>query len=561
MNRSLGWIVLVLSLVAPCWATPAEPLLPWQPHEIVLTAGGEHPWWEFPVRAVFRRVGGTESLTVEAYWDGGRHWVVRIALPQPGQWKWHTDSRDAGLADQSGTIEVVAPSPESIAANPNLRGHIRIAPDRRHFEYADGTPLFLLADTLWAGNTARCGLGDNRNGPFFQHLADRKAKGFTAILMQYFHGYGDYSDSPGHRNEGGKPYRDIRTKELNPAHFQSLDLRMKALWDRGFVAAIPATWWGKTNRCVFAPEDARRMSAYCAVRYGAFNAIWSLSGEYQYAFKDCGWTPDDFTAIGEEVQRHNPYRHPLSIHPSGQISWRPPHNVQSSLPFHGQSWLDHHWLQTGQSVDRLFNIVTRLAENRALRPPMPVFCSESYYERADDPETAYHTRWQVWTAMLNGAAGYGYGAQGVWQFLDPADPNGETGKATRESVPWSEAARLPGSQQVGHARTLLMSLDWWKLQPRRHALQVDGRTNPPPGKKDLTPPQAAASDGGTWVIYVPRGNAARELTLKEIRGQDRSARWFNPRTGDFHDGSFAVKAAALPPRPVPADEDWVLVMD
>ncbi len=411
-------------------------LLCWQPHEISIIAEQEHSWWEFPVHVVFQHDVGSEGLRVEGCWDGDRRWVARFALPQPGKWTWHSESADPGLAGKSGTIEVIAASLDQVAENPNLRGHVRIADDQRHFEYADGMPFFLLADTLWAGNTARCGLGANEDGPFFTHLADRKAKGFSAILMQYFHGYGDYPDSLGHRNEGGKPYVDIETKQLNPAHFRFLDRRMQALWQHGFVAAIPATWWGKTNHCVFTPEDARRMSVYCAVRYGAFNAIWSLSGEYQYAFKDCGWTPDDFTAIGEEVQRHNPFHHPLSIHPSGQINWKPPHNVQSSKPFHGEAWLDHHWLQTGQTTDRLFNIVTRLEENRELQPPMPVFCSESYYERAGDVETAYHTRWQIWTAFLNGAAGYGYGSQGVWQFLDPSDPQGETGKRTKESVPW-----------------------------------------------------------------------------------------------------------------------------
>lgn len=89
------------------------------------------------------------------------------------------------------------------------------------------------------------------------------------------------------------------------------------------------------------------------------------------------------------------------------------------------------------------NIVTRLAENRALQLALPVFCSEAYYEPAADPETAYHARWQVWTAMLNGAAGYGYGAEGVWQFFDQIDPLGETGKQTKVSVPWREAVPLP----------------------------------------------------------------------------------------------------------------------
>ena len=36
-------------------------------------------------------------------------------------------------------------------------------------------------------------------------------------------------------------------------------------------------------------------------------------------------------------------------------------------------------------------------------------------------------------------------AQGVWQFLDRSDPQGETGKLTESRpVPWRDAMRLPG---------------------------------------------------------------------------------------------------------------------
>jgi hypothetical protein len=155
-----------------------------------LTAEREHPWWEFPVRARFQRDGGGETLTVEAYWDGGRRWVLRTALPKPGVWLWRTESADGGLSGQSGRIAVVAPPEDRVRANPNLRGQVRVASSGRHFEYADRTPFFLLADTLWAGNTARCGLGTDGTGPFTDHLADRKGKGFTAVLMQLIHGYG-----------------------------------------------------------------------------------------------------------------------------------------------------------------------------------------------------------------------------------------------------------------------------------------------------------------------------------------------------------------------------------
>ena len=154
----------------------------------------------------------------------------------------------------------------------------------------------------------------------------------------------------------------------------------------------------------------------------------------------------------------------------------------------------------------------------------------------------------------------GYGAEGVWQFLDPADPHGETGKQTKVSVPWREAVRLPGSRQVRRARTLLTALDWWKLEPRRDALRVGGQPNPLPTSNDLTPPHAASLGNGTWVIYVPRGNARRPLALEVAGDRKPSARWFNPRTGEFLADTTILANNTLPPLPAPADEDWVLVV-
>lgn len=537
----------------------------WLPKKIRLVAEEEHSWWSFPVRACFTHRETGDEITLSGFWDGNRDWMVRFAPTEVGMWSYRTSSADPGLDGRTGQIVVRAATEAEIADNPNYRGHLRISADGRFFEYADGTPLLLLADTLWAGNTARCGLGEQQDGPFFQYLADRRGKGFTAVLMQYFHGYGDYPNSPGHRNEGGKPFLGQPAERLNPAHFQALDVRMQALWDGGFVAAIPTTWWGKTKRCSFTIQDARRISAYCAVRYGAYNAMWSLSGEYQYTFKDCGWTPEQIDSLGDVVQRHNPYRHPLSIHPSGRTDWAAPHNCQSSRPFDESGWLDHHWLQTGQSADRMFNIVGRSEENRALEPAKPVFCSESFYDRAHNPERVYHARWQAWVALLSGCAGYGYGAQGMWQFYDPKDPQSETGKTGPSVVPWGEALRFEGSSKIAHVATLLQRYPWWRLEPIASALMLDGEPCPAPTATDITPPHCAIVPDQLCLVYVPRSNGKRQIQLTGLSGVCEQAKWFDPRNGKTHavpdfredkPGTFT-----LPERPNPAVEDWVWVME
>ena len=131
----------------------------------------------------------------------------------------------------------------------------------------------MLADTLWVGNSARCGFGENQCGPFFEYLADRKAKGFTTILMQYMRGFGDATnEKAGQRNEGGYPFEGGDVNHLNPEFFQWMDRRMDVLWADGWVMATPITWFGKRN-CFFSHDWATRINTYLMVRFGAYNSI------------------------------------------------------------------------------------------------------------------------------------------------------------------------------------------------------------------------------------------------------------------------------------------------
>ena len=550
----------LILMLAACGSEPKLETVPWKPVDIRLEAAADHPWWSFPVRATWTHETSGEVLEIDGVWDGGRTWLIRFAPPGPGSWRYRTQSEDSGLDGRSGSVEARPPTQQELDGNPNLRGGLRASADGRYFERADGTPFLLLADTLWAGNTARAGLGERGDGPFFKYIEDRKSKGFTTVLMSVMHAVGDYPDEPaGHANEGGHVLLDRDFERLNPEYFAYSDRRWQALHDAGFAIASPFAWWGKTQNCIFDAEQSRKLAAYFAARYGAFNVIWALAGEYQYTFRDCGWTEADIDALGAAVQARNPYRRPVSIHPSGQTRWEDGHGVQSSRPFQASSWLDHHWLQTGQSVDRMYNIVGRAEENSALEPARPVFCSEAYYERSDDPDGAYHSRWQAWTALLSGCAGYGYGAQGVWQFRDPEHQ--EPGKLVPHTAEWREAIDFEGSRQAGLVAKALGGLPWHRFEPARESVLVDGRPAGKPTPEDLTPPTHAEIPGELHAVYLPRGNAGRRV---QVAGEESFAlRWVDPRTGESRDGG-ALEAVdgmlPLPVRPAPV-EDWVAILE
>src|SRR5262245_51220237 len=80
------------------------------------------------------------------------------------------------LHGRTGSFEAVAYSGE----HPLYRhGPVKVAPDRRHFQHADGTPFFWLGDTWWMAFCQRLRWPED-----LQTLtADRIRKGFTVIQI------------------------------------------------------------------------------------------------------------------------------------------------------------------------------------------------------------------------------------------------------------------------------------------------------------------------------------------------------------------------------------------
>lgn len=538
----------------------------WEIWEHTLTTSQAHPWDAFPVTATFTHSSGV-ALQVDGFYNGvnagGQQlWVIRFAPTLPGVWNWSTSSGDPNLR-ASGSLQAVAPTPAQLAANPNLHGHIRVQTSGpragRYFVYADGTPFFWLGDTLWEMNSLRVGVGGgeypNRN--FYTWLNDRKAKGFTVVQTQFFF--------INQRNEGGYLFLDNTMSpgngnfaRLNAEHAKYLDVRIRALHDSGLVIAAHPSWLSGYKLSV---ADAERLSRYFLARYGAYNLIWSLSGEYQYKYPGTNNFDDgssggvwqlcweygadrpnsgcEWNRLGEAVQRYNAYRHPVSVHPSGRAGWNDPiewgeraHRQSSSGEFHTRSWLDHNWLQTGHWPDSLRFVFQRVVQDYALTPVKPIVHSEGFYEniRAEGATPA-HIRWQAWTALLNGAAGHTYGADGVWQFYDPAAPAGQQGARPYNGTTGLNALNAPGSSQLKHVRDFFANNAWWTLEPRREWLRVNGAAPALPTGTDLSAPHLAAAAGSLYVAYLPAGNSGRTIRLTNLGTTNYHAQALNPRTG------------------------------
>jgi hypothetical protein len=470
-----------------------------------------------------------------------------------------------------GALQAIPPTLDLINTNSNYRGHLRVSSNGRYFEYADGVPFFWLGDTAWHINTLQMGLAEGSHGrPFYEYLQDRKAKKFTLIQTQFY----KFDSS----NEGGPAFTDNVNdngdfEELNAAYFEGMDTRMQAIWEEGFVVAGHPSWISEQKISL---EEAKRVSQYLLARYGAYNLVWSLSGEYQNGYGNDGaeWeSPGNWNELGDFVQAHNSYGHPVTVHPLPGGQWEadfPGAGQQSSSgEFHTQDWLQHNWLQTGHRISDLANIPLRITQDYAKTPTKPVVLSEGWYENHDEeaaPPSPAQVRWQAWSTFLNGGAGYTYGVVGVAAFYNPEiDP---TPPRPWSDTPWHEALAMPGGAQQQFVRSFFSVMAWWQLKPHRDWLLIDGQLPQYDYENNRQDPHLAASpEQNDIVVYIPEDNANRSIVITNLGGHFYYAHWFNPRDGSSStmNNNTQIQPDSngqwlVPARPASADDDWVLYL-
>ena len=159
-------------------STPAAEIGQWELFETSYETQKSYakPFVDVEVNVVFSQ--GERQWTVPAFWAGGNKWTVRFAPPVQGEYAFRvqcTDKDNAELNGREQTLHVTAYAGD----NPLLKhGFLKISPDKRHFEHADGLPFFWLGDTWWKGLCKRL------TWEGFQELAaDRKAKGFSVVQI------------------------------------------------------------------------------------------------------------------------------------------------------------------------------------------------------------------------------------------------------------------------------------------------------------------------------------------------------------------------------------------
>lgn len=492
------------------------------------------------------------ELRVPAFWGGGNTWRVRFAGHKLGLYQWRTvcsEAGDSGLHGREGEIEV---KPYE-GNNPLLKhGPLRPAASGRYFEHLDGTPFFWLGDTWWMGLCRRLAWPSE-----FQMLAaDRVGKGFSVIqiVAGLYPDMGAFDERG--QNEAGFPWeRDWGS--INPAYWDMADLRIGWLVMSGLVPCIVGCWGYYLHW--LGVHKMKQHWRHLVARYGAYPVVWCLAGEVlmpwylenlpsaedRRALEDR--TREGWNEVAIYLRSIDPYGHPVTAHPS-----------TAARDHLADEVLDFDMLQTGHG-DRasLPNTVERVVRSYGLDPVKPVVNGEVCYEGIGEASRQEVQRLMFWVCLLSGAAGFTYGANGIWQLNRPGEPYGPSPHGMSwGDTPWQEACCLPGSGQLGMAKRLLERYRWWAFEPHPEW------SEPHWSHDNYVLPYGGGIPGEVRVFFLPLFNRVDQIRGLEA-GVTYRAFWFDPARGlekDIGEVTADPYGTWRPPAP-PVYQDWVLVLE
>ena len=538
----------------------------WQKVEISLEASNDYnnPYTDVDVWVELKGPGFERRCY--GFWDGDNTWKVRVMATKPGAWTWKSGSNqdDKGLNGKTGSFASIEWTEAEKIENPLRRGMIQPTPNGHAFEFADGTPLFWLADTWWPCMTKRYywheddiprEVGTLEAG-FKDYVRYRKDQGYNGCMVvagfpnwteETSHwGGGDWEDEQGNRpflGEGHEPDLD----RLNPAYFQSMDKKVDYLNENGFIPFIETTrrdigdYWKETFGW---PESYARYIRYICFRYQGNLIINSPIHLDAMALSGEEWNE----AANIIVDRYDwaPFGHPASANPPGSTYRTFGHTNEAR-------WLTFH----GIGNERDHDMFPYLTEIYYLDDPVPGLNNEPYYDGlkwgndADQGSdlAAYYSRVALYGSVLSGGlAGHVYGADHIW----------------RGNNDMPGAFLIQSAAQMQYIYNFLFSEgpDYQGLMPDRQLLQPNQTPNE---DKNMGWAYAMGTqEKDLFLLYFEKDCPAAVLD-GAIPGVDYELNWFDTAVGKWVKTELAVSdqkgKIELPAFPSGSDistRDWAV---
>ncbi len=412
---------------------------------------------------------------------------------------------------------------------------LRASANNRYLVDANNKPFFYQADTPWMM------LLQLTVPEAEEYMADRKAKGFSALQIMLTGFYG-MKNRAGHL-----PFVDDDFAKPNEAFWAHADKVVQKASDMGMFLMIAPLWsgccgegWAGKDKAgklkplnVNGPEKAHQWGRWIGQRYGKFNNIaWLMGGD-----KNPGESHELIRQLARGLHETAP-RHLIAVHNAPENS--------SAAYYDDQPWLT---LNAAYTYKEVFGHV--LGEWKREKNTRPIFLSESGYERESNDGRGglpFRLRRQAYGAVLSGAlVGHAYGHRDLWRVNDK----------------WRESLQDTGAKQMALVSRLFAARDWWKLEPEAaEDLITQGRGKA--GSDDYIT-AARTGDGTLAIVYLPK---ARTVTVNLARFiAPLRASWFDPTDGSLKPvqaevlPNIGTREFAPPEKNAAGESDWVLLLE
>lgn len=457
-----------------------------------------------------------------------------------------------------------------IAAQSTFK-RISVHPEKHYLQTADGKPFFWLGDTAWE-------LFHRLNREEAEaYLETRRQQGFNviqAVVLAEFDGLRKpnvYWDLP---LQDFDPTQLITTPGNNPKdsvqydYWDHVDFVIRTAAKKGLYIGLLPTWGDKLTHLwgdgpvIFNEKNARVYGKIVAERYkNDTNIIWILGGDRPavYEGKDKKQYDDRpiWSAMAAGIQEVADNEAFITYHPSGG-------EYSTSQYIHEAAWLDMNAFQSGHG-SRESAAWAWVERDWKKEPTKPVLDMEPCYE--DHPVNpwdgkwtrqrgyfvAYDVRARIYRSIFAGACGVTYGHHFIWQFANPV--NNPLINNVDTIITWRQAMLAEAAGEMQFLKKLMLSRPYFsRVSDQSLIVSKNGETY-------LDHIRATRDANGSYaMIYLPE-NKSITIDINKISGAQKTAWWFDPRTGKaIKIGNFkGVEFQSFtPPK---TDKDWVLVID
>lgn len=482
-----------------------------------------------------------KKITLTGFWIGGSEWCVNFAAPFTGEWKYISISADRSMNGKKGLLEVVAWSEDEKNANPVRHGFVRVKKSGEqaghYFEYSDGKPFLWIGDTWWNWTNSRIHMET-----FKQMVDNRSEKGFN--VGQLF--------VPGNGWGRESSLLDETYTILDTAHARNVEEMIRYANSKGITVWIHG-WWSRPNLDKeIGAEKIQRWWRYLAHRFGAYNVIWVLAGEYN--MNNYGGFPIDFwKSLGRLIKQEDPYDRIVSLHntPPFWDGGAEAPQWSTGAVLHQETWLDYNQSQVGHGKYANEMIPQVVSEEYHRKPSKPIVVTEPWYEFIEGNPTGKDIRFAAWSAILSGSAGHTYGGGHVWLASVPESPGG--------NGPWPiekgfdrTTYDYEGAMSMKYLAGFFKNIKWWEMAPHPELIS------------EYPQPFCLAKPGEEYVVYLRYAGTVKVLMDDSAVSEQYQYHWFNPATGKSSDpktihGNSILEFSCPESYPdIPDYKDWVL---